>query len=94
MRLSEDLQNPKAILAKGWLFLILGLLSAGALILLVGSWQVGLLLAISIWGFCRWYYFMFYVIEHYVDASYKFDGLTSFLKYSLRSRKPTDVGKN
>lgn len=86
MRLTDDLTNPRAILAKGWLFLLLGLLAAGSLLALVGSWQVALLLAITVWAFCRWYYFMFYVIEKYVDPSYKFAGLGSFVRYWLKSR--------
>lgn len=87
MRLTDDLTQPKAILAKGWLFLILGLLAGGILISLVPSWQIALLLAVTVWAFCRWYYFMFYVIEHYVDGSYKFAGLGSFVKFVIDSRK-------
>jgi hypothetical protein len=30
------------------------------------------------------YYFMFYVIEKYVDPKYKFAGIYSFLKYIVR----------
>jgi hypothetical protein len=87
MRLTDDLTNPRAIFAKGWLFLVLGLLSGGALLALTISWQVALLLGITVWAFCRWYYFMFYVIEHYVDPSFKFAGLNSFLRYFLTTRK-------
>ena len=47
---------------------------------------VGLLLLLSIWAFCRAYYFAFYVIEHYLDAGYRFSGLLSFLRYVLRRR--------
>jgi hypothetical protein len=68
-------------MAKGWLFLALGLLSGGCLLMLAFSWQIALLLAITVWAFCRWYYFMFYVIEHYVDPGFKFAGLGSFLRY-------------
>jgi hypothetical protein len=45
------------------------------------------MLIICIWAFCRFYYFAFYVIEHYVDPDYKFSSLYSFFKYLLRSRK-------
>jgi len=87
MRLTDDLTDRRAILLKGWLFLVLGLMAAGSLLALAFSWQVAMLLAISLWAFCRWYYFMFYVIEHYVDPSYKFAGLGSFLRYLKESRK-------
>jgi hypothetical protein len=38
-------------------------------------------LALSVWCFCRFYYFAFYVIEHYVDPGYRFAGLWSFVRY-------------
>lgn len=84
MRLTDDLTSRKAIMAKGWLFLVLGLLAAGALLALYTNWTTAMLLGISVWAFCRWYYFMFYVIEHYVDGSFKFAGLGSFLRYLSR----------
>ena len=43
--------------------------------------RVVFLLALSIWCFCRCYYFAFYVIEHYVDPGYRFSGLWSFIAY-------------
>ena len=48
---------------------------------------LGFLLMVAIWAFARLYYFMFYVIEHYVDPSYKFAGIWSFLQYLARRRK-------
>ena len=44
------------------------------------------LLAIAEWCFARFYYFAFYVIQHYVDPSYRFAGLGSFAAYLLRKR--------
>ena len=86
MRLTDDLSNPKAILAKGWLFLALGVMSGGALVAMALNWQIAVLLVICVWAFCRWYYFMFYVIEHYVDSTFKFAGLGSFVRYMLARR--------
>jgi hypothetical protein len=86
VRLTDDLNDPRAILVKGWLFLLLGLLASAGLLALSPTWEAGVLLAIAAWAFCRWYYFMFYVIQHYVDPSFKFAGLSSFLRY-LRSRR-------
>ncbi len=87
VRLTDDLTSARAILAKGWLFLLLGVLAAICLLAFNPTWQTAILLVIAIWAFCRWYYFMFYVIEKYVDASFRFDGLGSFLKYMLRRTK-------
>ena len=81
-----DLQNPRLIWAKGWLFLLLGSLAAGFLLWQTRSWQIAALLAIAIWAFSRFYYFTFYVIEHYVDGEYKFAGLISFAQYLFRRR--------
>ena len=49
--------------------------------------KVAALLALMVWAFCRAYYFAFYVIEHYVDSSFKFSGLWSFARYLLRKKR-------
>jgi hypothetical protein len=77
----KDLANPFWIKCKGLLFLAVGIVSSLLLILERPSWRVGLLLALSVWCFCRFYYFAFYVIEHYVDPGYRFAGLWSFVRY-------------
>jgi len=73
-------------MAKGWLFFALGSIAAGGLLAMAWSWEIALFLAVAVWAFCRWYYFMFYVIEHYVDPTFKFAGLGSFLRY-LRGKR-------
>jgi hypothetical protein len=83
----KDLTNPGWIKAKGILFLLLGIAAATLLVLEHPGWKVACLLALAVWCFCRFYYCAFYVIEHYVDSSYKFSGLWSFLRYLLQSRK-------
>jgi hypothetical protein len=86
----RDLTNPNWIKAKGLLFLFLGLLSAALLFLEKPTLQVAMLLVLAVWGFCRFYYFAFYVIERYVDADYRFSGLLSLGRYliSRRRREP------
>ena len=79
----KDLTNPNWIKLKGILFLLIGLLSSLLLVLEHPSWKVAVLLAVAIWCFCRFYYFAFYVIEHYVDPGYRFSGLWSFARYLL-----------
>lgn len=81
-----DLKSPKLIIAKGILFLLLGLMSATLLLLLYPHWRTAALLGVAVWSFSRFYYFAFYVIERYVDPSYKFAGLSSFALYLLRRR--------
>jgi hypothetical protein len=83
----RDLSSARWISIKGFLFLLLGLLSSSMLLLERPTWKVLLLLTIAIWASCRFYYFAFYVIEHYIDPNYKFSGLVSFVRYFLRKRK-------
>jgi len=83
----KDLTNPIWIKLKGAMFLLLGIAAAILLWLEHPTLKVGLLLALVIWCFCRAYYFAFYVIEHYVDPSFKFSGLGSFFAYLFRKNK-------
>ncbi len=78
-----NLTNPKAIWLKGFLFLTLGLLASAILIVRNPEILTGLLLALAIWAFCRSYYFAFYVIERYVDPTFRFSGLIDFARYAL-----------
>ena len=50
------------------------------------SFTVAALLVLSIWAFCRAYYFAFYVIEHYVDPQFRFAGLIAFAQYLIKRR--------
>ena len=78
-----DLKNPHAIYAKGIAFLLIACLGFGLLLLENFSFRFLLVLTITIWGFCRAYYFAFYVIEHYVDSQFRFAGLLDFARYLL-----------
>jgi hypothetical protein len=83
----KDLSNPFWIKLKGVLFLLIGIVAAIVIFINNPNWQTAVLLALVIWSFCRFYYFAFYVIEKYVDSSYKFSGLFSFACYLFRRRK-------
>jgi uncharacterized RDD family membrane protein YckC len=82
-----DLKNPRLMYLKAALFLLAGLLASAGILLIAPSLRVAALLAIAIWSFSRAYYFAFYVIEHYIDPSYRFAGLCSLLRYVLRGRR-------
>lgn len=84
----KDLTNSASIKFKGFLFLLLGIIAATLLVLENPTLKVALLLALTVWCFCRAYYFAFYVIEKYVDPSYKFSGLCSFAKYIVTKKVP------
>ena len=82
-----DLKSHRAIIAKGFLFLMAGLLAAGLLLADQPSLRTVLLLVLCVWCFCRFYYFAFYVIQHYVDPEFRFAGLGNFLVYLLRRKR-------
>ncbi len=84
----SDLTSPFLIKLKGWLFLLIGVAASGLLVYEAPSLRVTVLLALAVWGFCRFYYFAFYVIEHYVDPGYRFSGLVSFVRYVFTRRRP------
>jgi hypothetical protein len=89
-----DLRDPRLLYLKGALMLVVGLLAGGLVVTRLPDWpSVGLLL-LAIWGFCRAYYFAFYVIQHYVDPEYRFAGLTDFLGYLVRKRPARDGGNH
>ena len=77
----KELSDPFWIKFKAVLFLVLGAMTAGLILLEHPSFKLAALLTLAIWSFCRFYYFAFYVIQHYVDPGYRFSGLGSFAKY-------------
>ena len=82
----REIKNPKVIVAKGLLFLVTGIAAAVLLLLETPSLRSGLLLGVAVWAFCRFYYFAFYVISRYVDASYRYSGLMSLAGHLLRKQ--------
>ena len=82
-----DLKHPRWMWLKAALLLAIGLM-AGALVFVESpSLRTLALLVLCVWGFCRAYYFAFYVIQHYIDPRYKFSGLLNFVRYCLRKEK-------
>ncbi len=81
-----DIKKVWLLYLKGGLMFIVGLLASLLLISIHFELKTLVLLAFAIWGFCRAYYFAFYVIEHYIDPSYKYSGLIDFAKYSLKRK--------
>lgn len=80
----RDLSNIKMMYLKVVLFLVMGVLCSVLLIIECPTIKTAVLLGVAVWSFARLYYFAFYVIEHYVDSSFKFSGLWSFVRYLCR----------
>jgi len=83
----RDLRNSAAMWTKAVLFLLIGITASVLLLLEVGTLKGALLLGLSLWAFCRAYYFAFYVIEKYVDPQFRFSGLISFARYWFRRKR-------
>ena len=81
-----DLKKVWLLYTKGGLMLLVGLLASSLLIAMNFELKTFVLLALAIWGFCRAYYFAFYVIQNYIDPSYRYTGLIDFAKYSIKRR--------
>lgn len=82
----KNIADPFWIKVKGILFLILGTLASILLVLELPSVKVVVLLALAIWSFCRFYYFAFYVMEKYVDSTYRYLGLLDLARHLVRRR--------
>src|SRR5574340_1168080 len=83
-----DIQNPRLLYVKGVLFLLGGIMASKLILLECPTLKVALLLGLAVWCFARAYYFAFYVIERYIDPSYRFSGLWSCASYVFRHRRP------
>ena len=81
-----DIKSPALLYFKGVLFVLLGCVAVAAILVQYPSFSLAALLVIAIWSFCRAYYFAFYVIQHYIDAEFRFAGLLSFVRYLWNRR--------
>ncbi len=82
----KDLSDPKWMYLKATLFLIIGFACAALIVAENPRFHTALYLLLLVWAMCRAYYFAFYVIERYIDPTFKFSGLGSALRYLLASR--------
>lgn len=82
----SDIKSPKVLKLKGLMFLFLGLASGALLLSDSFSLKNLTLLLICIWSFSRFYYFAFYVLEHYADPKFRYAGLMDLFGY-LMGRK-------
>ncbi len=84
--LMRDIKSSYLLYVKGMLMLTVGILASLLLILHNPDLKSAALLAAAVWGFCRAYYFAFYVIEHYIDPDFRYAGLCSFFCHAARNR--------
>ena len=77
----RDITDPRLMYLKATLFLGIGVIASSLILLEMPTARVAALLCAAVWGFCRLYYFCFYVIGRYIDPRFRFAGLWSVLKY-------------
>jgi hypothetical protein len=82
-----DLTSKKWIVAKGAMFAGIAIASAALILADVPSLRIAVLLALLVWASCRFYYFLFYVLEHYVDPTMRYAGLLDLLMGMRRRRQ-------
>ncbi|WP_437227417.1 hypothetical protein SH661x_000339 [Planctomicrobium sp. SH661] len=89
-----DITSPALLKLKAALFLGVALIAGGLLTLQCWasvSWQFFAFYLVSIWAFCRAYYFCFYVMQHYADPGFRYTGLLDlFLYLSGFKKKPSN----
>ena len=81
-----DLKSKKWIVAKGVMFLVIVLAAAALVLVESPTIECAVLLALLVWASCRFYYFLFYVLEHYVDPTMRYAGLFDLLM-AMRQRR-------
>ena len=82
-----DLASKKWIVAKGVMFALIAVMSAGLILLELPSARVAVLLALLAWASARFYYFLFYVLERYVDPTMRYAGILDLLLGMRRRRE-------
>lgn len=82
-----DLTDPRWIIAKGVMFAVIVLMSGfGVIFHDYPRYEFGLLL-VCLWAACRFYYFLFYVLERYVGVDGRYAGIMDLVGRLWRSRR-------
>ncbi len=81
MNLFDDIKSPVLLHLKGGLFLLLAVMAGGLTLFVDNRWQEILFLLLCVWASCRFYYFLFYVLEHYVGGEKNASVFAMFLRW-------------
>jgi hypothetical protein len=87
-----DLKSKNVIVLKGILFLAILVGSAALLFVERPTWQTAALVAAVVWASACFYYFLFYVLEKYVDPGLRYSGLLALLTALARRRRGGRAG--
>ena len=94
MKITEDIKSAWLIHLKGALFLVMGMGAGSMLLVLSPTIRTATLLIITVWAFCRFYYYLFYVLDHYLGREKRFVGVIDALRYLIFSPSRGDKDPN
>lgn len=69
------------------MFLGIAAIAAALVLLESPTIKTAVLLALLAWAACRFYYFIFYVLERYVDSSLRYAGIIALVRAILAKRQ-------
>jgi len=61
-------------------------LSGAGILSLAPDWRVAVLLVVALWAAARFYYFLFYCLERYVDPRLKYAGIIALVRAIAETR--------
>jgi hypothetical protein len=76
----SDLKSKRLIVAKGIMFFGIAVVTAVLVLLDAPSPRTALVLALLVWAACRFYYFLFYALERYVDPQLRYAGILALVR--------------
>lgn len=82
----SDLKSKSLIVLKGLLFLFMAIMSSIILFVQVPTITTAILLGLLVWSSSRFYYFLFYVLEKYVDPTMRYAGILDLLQGMKKRR--------
>jgi hypothetical protein len=82
----SDLRSKRWIVVKGFMFLAIAAIAGVLLLFESQTIRTAILLALLVWAACRFYYFIFYVLERYVDSSLRYAGIIALVRAILAKR--------
>ena len=80
------LKNTKLIYFKALLFFLIGIVGLIYCLIINNIFYLFSMLVVTIWAWCRLYYFMFYVITNYIDQEYRFSSIFNFIQYLIKKK--------
>ena len=87
-----DITHPSLLKLKGLLFLVVTAMSGYLIYLEAPNLRTVAFLAVCLWSFARFYYFLFYVLEHYVGSGESYAGIFDLLK-KIVTKTPDSGGR-